>query len=100
MSCNRKEVVLTAVVFSVHLCLVSDGRYNMCLRRLGFDSKSSQIKDFNIGYHSFPAWCSAINGQCGEQAGKFTCVVGKSKKRVATTSIKADINKLSKKIKF
>ena len=31
-----------------------------------------------IGIHSFPAWRSALKGQCGEQAGKFTCcAVGK-----------------------
>ena len=61
-----------------YLCFVSNGRYNVCLCRLGFNSKSIQIRDFNISYHSFPAWCSAINGQCGEQAGKFTCVIGKN----------------------
>ena len=31
-----------------------------------------------IGIHSFPAWRSALKGQCGEQAGKFACcAVGK-----------------------
>ena len=44
----------------------------------GFDSESDQTNDFKIGIHSFPAWRSALQGQCGEQAGKFTCcAVGK-----------------------
>ena len=31
-----------------------------------------------IGIHSFSAWRSALKGQCGEEAGKFTCcAVGK-----------------------
>ena len=60
----------------------SDGRvvYSVCLlsSRLGFDSESGQTNDFNIGIHSFPAWRSALKGQCGEQAGKLTsCAVGK-----------------------
>ena len=33
---------------------------------LGFDSESGQTNDFIIGIHSFPAWRSAIKGQCGE----------------------------------
>ena len=46
--------------------------------RLGFDSESDQTNDFKIGIHSFPAWRSALKGQCEEQAGKFTCrAVGK-----------------------
>ena len=40
---------------------------------LGFDSYSGQTYDFKIGIRSFPAWRSAFKGQCGEQAGKFTC---------------------------
>ena len=60
----------------------SDGRVVWSVRllscRLGFDSESGQTNDFNIGIHSFPAWRSALKGQCGEQAGKFTCcAVGK-----------------------
>ena len=44
----------------------------------GFDSESGQTNNFKIGIHSFPAWRSALKGQCGEQAGKFTCcAVGK-----------------------
>ena len=40
--------------------------------------ESGQTNDFNIGIHSFPAWRSALKGQCEEQAGKFTCcAVGK-----------------------
>ena len=35
---------------------------------LGFDSESGQTNDFKIGIHSFPAWRSALKGQCGEQA--------------------------------
>ena len=27
------------------------------------------------GIYSFPAWCSAFMGGCGEQAGKFVCCV-------------------------
>ena len=45
--------------------------------RIGFDSESGQTNDFKIGIYSFPAWCSAFKGQCEEQAGKFTCAVGK-----------------------
>ena len=26
--------------------------------------------------HSFPAWCSAFGGGCGEQPSKFACVLG------------------------
>ena len=37
------------------------------------DSESGQTNDFKIGIHSFPAWRSALKGQCGEQAGKLTC---------------------------
>ena len=44
---------------------------------LGFDSESGQTNDLKIGIHSFPSLRSALKGQCGEQAGKFTCVVGK-----------------------
>ena len=40
---------------------------------LGFDSESGQTNDFKTGIHSFPARRSAFKGQCGEQAGKFTC---------------------------
>ena len=29
-----------------------------------------------IDIHSFPAWRSALKGQCGEQAGKFTGSAG------------------------
>ena len=50
--------------------------WSVCLLscRLGFDSESGQTNDFNIGIHSFPAWRSALKGQCG----KFTCcAVGK-----------------------
>ena len=45
--------------------------------RLGFDSESGQTNDFKIGIHSFAARRSALGGQCEEQAGKFTCAVGK-----------------------
>ena len=46
--------------------------------RIGFDSESGQTNDIKIGIHSFPAIHSALKGQCGEQAGKFTCcAVGK-----------------------
>ena len=60
----------------------SDGRvvWSVCLLscRLGFDSESGQTNDFKIGIHSFPVCRSALKGQCGEQAGKFTCcAVGK-----------------------
>ena len=36
---------------------------------------SNQVKPIitPIGIHSFPASRSALKGQCGEQAGKFTC---------------------------
>ena len=45
---------------------------------LGFDSESGQTNGLKIGIHSSPAWRSAFKGQCGEQAGKFTCcAVGK-----------------------
>ena len=37
----------------------------------------SRVKPIKIGIHSFPAWRSALKRQCGEQAGKFTCAVGK-----------------------
>ena len=40
---------------------------------LGFDSESGQTNDFKNGIHSFPAWRSALKGQCEEQAGKFSC---------------------------
>ena len=44
----------------------------------GFDSESGQINDFNSGIHSFSACRSALKGQCGKQACKFTCcAVGK-----------------------
>ena len=41
--------------------------------RLGFDSESGQTKDFKIDIHSFLSGRSALKGQCGEQADKFTC---------------------------
>ena len=50
--------------------------------KLRFDSESGQTKDFEIGTNSFPAWRSASMGQCGEQAGEFTCcAVGKGTQR-------------------
>ena len=39
--------------------------------RLGFDSKSRQTIDFKIGIHSFPAWRSALKGQCGAEFPKL-----------------------------
>ena len=54
---------------------------SVCLEscRLGFDSESGQTNDFKIDIHSFPAWHSALKGQCEQQAGKFTyCAVKKS----------------------
>ena len=45
--------------------------------RLRFDSESGQTKDCKIGIPNFPAGRSALKGQSGEQAGKFTCAVGK-----------------------
>ena len=54
--------------------------YSVCLLdyRLGFDSESGQTNDSKIGIHNFPARRSALQGQCGERAGKFTCcAVGK-----------------------
>ena len=35
----------------------------------------SYQKTSKNGIHSFPAWCSAFMGGCGEQAGKFACFV-------------------------
>ena len=31
----------------------------------GFDFESGQTNDLKIGIHSFPAWRSALKGQCG-----------------------------------
>ena len=43
-----------------------------------FASESGQTNDFIIDICSFSAWGSALQGQCGEQAGKFTrCADGK-----------------------
>ena len=43
---------------------------------LGFISLvESYLKTLKNGIYSFPAWCSAFMGGCGEQAGKFTCCV-------------------------
>ena len=43
-----------------------------------------QTNDFKIGIHSFPAGCSALKGQCGEQVGKVTCcAIGKSNKQLS-----------------
>ena len=54
-------------------------RLGSCI--LGFNSESGQTNDFKIGIHSFSAGRSALKGQCGEQAGKFTyCAVGKGTK--------------------
>ena len=44
----------------------------------GFDSESGQTNDFKIGMHSFPTWLFALIGLCEEQAGKFTCALGKA----------------------
>ena len=35
----------------------------------------SYQKTLKNGIYSFPAWCSAFMGGCGEQAGKFACCV-------------------------
>ena len=35
----------------------------------------SHQKTFKNGIHSFPAWHLAFMGGCGEQAGKFSCVL-------------------------
>ena len=44
--------------------------------RLRIDSRS-RVKPITLklvfSIYSFLAWCSALKGQCGEQAGKFTC---------------------------
>ena len=33
----------------------------------------SHQKTLKRGIHSFPAWHSALRGDCGEQEGKFAC---------------------------
>ena len=40
---------------------------------LGLIPSRVKPNDFEIGIHSFSAGRSALKGQCGEQAGKFTC---------------------------
>ena len=43
---------------------------------LGFISLvESYQKTLKNGIYSFPAWCSAFIGGCGEQADKFACCV-------------------------
>ena len=76
---KMQVAVSTILIFVISS---SDGRvvWTVCLLscRLEFDSESGQTNDFKIGIHSFPAWRSALKGQCKEQAGKFTCcAVGK-----------------------
>ena len=40
--------------------------------------------DFKIDIHSFPALHSAVNGQSGKQASKFSCcVMGKALSRIS-----------------
>ena len=39
----------------------------------GFDSESGQTNDLKIGIHSFPAWRSALKGQCG--ASRQVCLL-------------------------
>ena len=52
----------------------------VCLCKLRFDSKSGQTNDFEIANLTLLAWRSALKGQCGGQAGKFTgCAAGKGK---------------------
>ena len=70
------EIVLVGI-FTVQIA--SGKSIRLGSRRLGFDSKSGQTNDFEIGIHSFPAWGSALKGQSGEQlTGKFACcAVGK-----------------------
>ena len=43
---------------------------------LDFDSELYQTNESKISIHIFPAGRSVVRGQCEEQAGKFTCVVG------------------------
>ena len=44
----------------------------------GLTPRVKPCNDFKIGIHSFPAWRSELKGQCGKQAGIFTCcAVGK-----------------------
>ena len=55
-------------------------RQNMKYNKLETKTQndSGHSNDFKIGIHSFPAGRSALKGQCGEQACKFTCcAIGK-----------------------
>ena len=72
---------LAAVSPLFHLCAcktkqVSNGRVVGAVDRPGVYSPCRVIpKDFKSNIYSFPAWCSAFMGGCGEQAGKLTCVL-------------------------
>ena len=43
----------------------------------GFDSKSGQTNDFEIGVHRFLLDALYQKGECGEQGGKFISAFGK-----------------------
>ena len=45
---------------------------------LGVIPSRVKTNNFQVAIHRFPAGRSALKGQCGDQAGKFTCcAVGK-----------------------
>ena len=70
-------MVRASVSGAIDLGLIPSGRSGKSVPlgccRLGFNSKSDQTNDFKIRSHSFPAGRSALKGQYGAQAGKFTC---------------------------
>ena len=72
--------------YVAHSCFnSSDGRVVRASASAAVDSGliPSLVKPIILnGIHSFPAGRSALKGQCGEQAGKFTCcALGKGTER-------------------
>ena len=46
-----------------------------------FHAELGHTTDLEIAIHNFLAWCSVLEGESGEQTGKFACAVGKDTKR-------------------
>ena len=54
-------------IFS-HLIWLSGKTFHLWSGRFGFESESGQTNDLKIAIYCFPAWCSTLKGQSGEQA--------------------------------
>ena len=70
-----KRVSIASLLDARHLWEVVENKSaSLLVVSLG-KALNGMPKDFKNGIYSFPPWCSAFMGGCGEQAGKFACCV-------------------------